>query len=423
MLPRLPQVLGHFLNFKMEQWLDRDSLEKIQKKRLERILSAAYRTGYYRRAMDGYGISVSDALEDLGTMPFTLKRNIQHDPDSFIREAVDRSSLLTMNTSGSTGTPLELYMDRGSLDVRIALKYMMETSFGLSPRDVFAEISHKLYKPHPLLSATRLFRRLSMSVFEDEQNNYSMLRESRADVLGWYPSTISIMASLNQESKDPLKLKSVFCGSELLTNECRKSIEESFSCKVFNQYGATECATIAWECPEEHSLHVSSSSCLVEIVDSEGRPKPSGTGEIVVTNLYNDAMPLIRYRIGDRGSWGKECPCGRSLPVLKTLEGRTNDIIVLPSGRTRSPITMDIMYDVPGVRAYQIVQEREDLFVFRYMQSTQGFRKESEEIVLKKMRKACLGEEVAVEFEETERIRRSSTGKLNTIISKVKARV
>jgi phenylacetate-CoA ligase len=401
-------VLKNFLALRNEQWLEPEKLKSIQERKLEEILSSAARTKYYQ------GIQA----HDFGSMAFTEKTNLQGAEHSFLSRAP--GGLQQTQTSGSTGRPVKLFIDQETMDYRVAMKYMVETEFGLRPTDLFAEISHRSYVPHPLLRYTQMFRRIHLSVFEDETANFSLIRDSGANVLGWYPSAVSILAGINQSIGNPVRLKSVYCGSEILSAECRKAISDSFSCSVFNQYGAEEFGTIAWECPEEHSLHINSNSLLLEIIGSNGKPKESGSGEVAITTLHNKAMPLLRYKIGDYGSLGGECPCGRGLPVLKTLEGRSNDFIVLPSGKKRTPVSIDIMYGIPGVISYQIVQERPDLFVFRHVPSNGPISESSRSEVLSRIRKATLGEKITVEFEEVGKIPKTANGKISTVISKVK---
>jgi phenylacetate-CoA ligase len=416
MRPRLLNFLHNFYALKKEQWLDCESLGTLQKERLGRIISEARATPRYSKMARH-----EDPYEALSSVPVTAKQDVQKDASSFMRPGTDLKSLQSIKTSGSTGTPLELFIDREALDWRAAMKYFVETEFGLKPFDLFAEVSVGRHDPHPLLSLSGLFRRIPLSVFDPEEENFSRILRSRPSALGWYPSSITIFARLNEDAGRLLKLKRVFCGSEMLSPAARKSIGDSFSCGVFNHYGAVEFSTIAWECPEEHSLHVNSNSCLVEILDERGNPKRSGAGNIVITCLHNRAMPILRYSIGDRGSWGKECPCGRGLPVLGSLEGRTNDMIILPSGKLRNPVALDIFYGIPGIMRYQIVQEKEDLFTFRFVPSgrlPESSRKE----ILRRMDAGCLGEKVSVEFEEAASIERGRGGKLSTVVSLVRRR-
>ncbi len=408
MKPRVLPVLKKFLALRKEQWFDPEKLKSIQEEKLKAVVSCASKTKHYK------GIS----FDDFQSLEFTKKPNLQGDERSFL--SCPAGTLQQTQTSGSTGRPVKLFIDQNTMDYRVAMKYVVETEFGLRPTDLFAEISHRSYVPHPLLKYSLMFRRIHLSVFDDESRNFSLIRESGANVLGWYPSAVSLLARLNNSTEKPIKLKSVYCGSEMLSDECRGYISDSFSCNVFNQYGAEEFGTIAWECPEEHNLHINSNAVYLEIVDSNGNPKKSGSGEVVLTSLHNCAMPLLRYKIGDLGSFGGECSCGRGLPVLKTLDGRSNDFIVLPSGKKRTPVSFDIMYGIPGVIAYQVVQEEPELFVFRYVSQNGELAEESRKEIILRMERATLGEEFKIEFEEADKIPKTQNGKMSTVVSKVR---
>ncbi|MCI0503238.1 AMP-binding protein [Candidatus Micrarchaeota archaeon] len=419
MRPRIIPFLIQFAQLKRQQWLDADKIAAIQRERIKELWSVLAAIPHYRDLPKSSAFSRFNDVSDLSEFPILHKEEIQRNPASFINPKLDASGLMKMPTSGSTGTPLEFFLDNDALDHRIALKYLAETEFGLKPQDVFAELSHKKHMPHPILAATGLFRRVPLSVFDPESENLRKLLRIKPDVIGWYPSCLAVLAGLNNSEGNPLHVRQAFCGSETLSTGARRHIESSFSCRVMSQYGATEFSTIAWECPEENSMHVNSTSCIIEIVDGKGKPVQSGTGDILITSLHNRAMPLLRYSIGDRGSWGKSCPCGRGLPVLKTIEGRANDVITLPSGKRRNSVAFDIFYDIPGILAYQLVQQAEDLFVFRYC-GNGDLGSEPAKEVKRRVGRGCLGEPVRVEFERVSSLRHPTSGKISTVVSNVR---
>lgn len=420
MFPRFLPMLKYLVALRMEQWQNPDALKRLQRERLEKIISCSSRTSHYGKIMEELSLSPKQVAEDLTAMPITEKEDIQKNPSAFINNSFKK--LIPAPTSGSTGTPMDFFFDQSAFAYRATSIAMSQMEFGRTPFDLFAEIKADKYNPVPLLSSLRLFRKVQLSVFDDENKNFSILRHARPDILGWYPSTMKAIARLNDDAGRPLRLKSVFCGAEMLTKECRDHIQESFSCPVFDQYGAAEFGVIAWECPEEHSLHVNSTSCLVEIVDAKGRPKKSGTGRIMVSGLYNQAMPLLRYSIGDTGSWGKECSCGRGLPVLKSLGGRIDDSIVLPSGRIISPCSVNRVDDMTCIHHYQIIQEKEDLLTFRFVPAGKRLSDPEKKEVVRRIKRGCLGEEVEIEFEMVDEIKKGRTGKMKAVISKVTRR-
>ncbi len=408
------EVLKHFLNLRKEQRLDRDGMEELQERRLGEMLAAASDTDFYGSSVQG--LSPEEFLADPTALRMTMKEDVR-DAGRFIRHGVRRESLGMMETSGSTGNSAQFYFDRDALNQRAALLALLQMEFGRSPFDLYAEISYSTPKPFPL-SALGIFRKVHISVFQEESKTFAMLKRLRPDIIGWYPSVLGIMARLNGLEDRPLRLKSAYSGGEPLTGEGRRLIEDSFSCAVFEQYAATEFGCIAWECPEEHRLHVNSNTCLVEIVDDKG--KPSRSGNIIITGLINKAMPLLRYSIGDMGTWGKECSCGRATPVLDSVSGRSDDLFILPSGKMRSPRAMDPCQGLTSISSFQMIQEEPGHLLFRYVPSSEGLTESIRETVASRMRSACLGEDVQIEFEEVDRIQRGRTGKIDTFISKVK---
>ena len=408
-----------FLKYRHEQWLDRESIERLQKERLERAVSTASAAPYYGNLLRGLGLSTGDVTSNPSLLPITKKEIVKNNRDTFLAPGAVKNRLVHQETSGSSGTPTDLFFDGSDMNHRAAIFLLIQTEFGRTPFDIYAEISHASPPPFPL-SALGLFRKLHISVFEDEKKMFSILKKTRPDIIGWIPSVLTILAKMNLSDGRPLSPKSVFCGAEMLTPHRRKFIEDAFSSKVFQLYASTEFAAIAWECPEEHNLHVNSSTCFVEIVDDNGRPKKSGKGQIVVSSLQNRAMPLLRYALGDLGSWGGDCSCGRGSPVLKSLEGRIDDFIVLPDGRLRSSFSFDFVEELRSVNAYQLIQEKEDHFVFRYVPSGGEIDASDVENVTSMIRRGCLGQAVGVEFERVSSIPRSRSGKLSSVISKIK---
>jgi phenylacetate-CoA ligase len=417
MEPRPLQVLRHLQALRSEQWADFDKLHNVQMGRLRTMLGRARKTPHYSKTLAG--LDDEEILDDISIIPVTEKDAIRTSETDFIPSDLKKEELRITRTSGSSGRPVEVYTDQDALDFRIALKYFVELEFGLSAFDLFAEVSISSYRPHSLISSLGIFPKMVLPIADGEETNFKRICDSKATYMGWYPSVMSLFAQLNTNRK----FKSIFCGGEMLTRECRGLISDSFSCPVFNQYASMEFSSIAWECPEEHSLHVNSSSCLVEILDSNNKPKKSGDGELAITVLHNKAMPLLRYRLGDRASLGKECSCGRALPVLENLGGRNDDFITLPSGRKISSFSLNVLYletNISGIWHYQIIQEAVDRFLIRIVPTEKGFSDAAKAEMAERIKRACMGEDIKIEFEITDKIQRDSSGKLRKIISKVK---
>jgi phenylacetate-CoA ligase len=410
------RIIKRILELKQEQWLDRDALERIQMERLRGVLSATARTRHYGALMDNRADGTS-----LESFSITEKDAVKRDPDSFLTNPSEKPSLRSGRTSGSTGQSVMLYFSEDCHLLRLATFIWTQIEAGRTPFDVLCAFTSGCpYRKVSISSKAGLYRAIHLHMTTDDNENLAALQRYKPDIVSAYPTMMEILAKLSHNKS--LRFKTFLSGGEVLTPQSRRNIEDAFSCEAFNMYGCREFGQIAWECPEEHNLHVHS-SCMLEIVDSNGKPKRSGDGEVVITGLQNLAMPLIRYRLGDIACWGKECSCGRGLPVLKSFKGRSDDLIVLPSGTVRHAFSYNLAHRtgiVDFTLKNQLVQEREDLFVFRYVPYGAGVTESIREDIRELVREASLGEKVDVEFEEVDDIPKGRTGKLQRIVSKVK---
>lgn len=409
-------VLRKLLSIRREEFLDADSLEKLQSKKLSFMAKRAAQTNQYEGLFQENGIKPSEAFDNLDSLPMTSKGSVRSNPDSFVPKGIRIDGLKTVHTSGSTGTPTRIYVDEEVIHSRHAIKYASEMSMGRSPLELFAHIFFHDFEANSFIARSGLFPKLFLSVSEPEEANFRKLLERRPKTLRGYPSVLSSLAKLNCGK---LKFKSVISGGELLTENVRREIEDAFSAPVLNHYGCMESSTIARECPEERKLHACSFSNIVELVDEKG--KAASSGRLVLTPLFNPVMPLLRYELGDYARWGKPCSCGRSTPVLESLEGRVDDKIVLPSGRTRPGMSIHPMVSSSSIYSYQIIQEAPERIVFRYVpHKGDGLPEKLRASVTRRILKGCLNEKVSVEFEEVNDIPRERTGKLRTIVCKVR---
>jgi len=206
----------------------------------------------------------------------------------------------------------------------------------------------------------------------------------------------------------------------------RRSIEQVFNCPVTNRYGCEEVSLIACECERHQGLHINADSVYVEVLraDDTGaltRPaRPGESGSVVVTDLTNRAMPIIRYQVGDVAAFSDRiCPCGRGLPLLERIEGRDADYVVTLDGKLISGISLteNFALQVPGVIQFQIVQETLHRFVFRLVRGQEfgpGSLKRLGELVNR-----IFGPEVEYHCEYLESIPSEPSGKYRFCISRV----
>jgi phenylacetate-CoA ligase len=183
------------------------------------------------------------------------------------------------------------------------------------------------------------------------------------------------------------------------------------------EYGCRDAGLIANECPAG-GLHVPSEGITVEILPDEGE-RAAGRGEIVVTNAYSFAMPIIRYRTGDIGSVATDvCGCGRHLPRLGAVEGRRTDFLVTPEGRVMHALAaIYVLRELPGVREFQVVQERANLVRVSLVPEA-GFTRDTSQRAAAGLGR-LLGHAVSVEVESVAEIPVAPSGKHRYVISKV----
>ena len=201
----------------------------------------------------------------------------------------------------------------------------------------------------------------------------------------------------------------------------RRVIEDVFHCKVTNRYGCEEVSLVACECEQHNGLHVNADGIYLEVLRRDGTPCAAGeTGMIVLTDLANRAMPMLRYQVGDMGALGDRlCPCGRGLPLLEKIEGRSADYVITPRGEYVSGISLTDHFNtlIPGVVQLQIVQEELDRFRFRIVQRA-GLRPGKPGDDWPSGRRA-VRRNVRYECEFVDRIPQEPSGKYRFCISKV----
>jgi phenylacetate-CoA ligase len=162
----------------------------------------------------------------------------------------------------------------------------------------------------------------------------SLRRRPPALVRG-VPEALYILARRVLEQGDPLRAVASWSGGNTLYPTYREAIESAFACRLHTRYSCEEVGSIAFECPEAGALHVAAESAIVEVVREDGTPAdPGELGRVLVTGLRNRAMPIVRYELGDRvvAPDDTPCPCGRSLPLLGELVGRSNALLVTSEG-------------------------------------------------------------------------------------------
>ncbi len=250
------------------------------------------------------------------------------------------------------------------------------------------------------------------------------IRCRRPAMLFGYPSSLSLIAAHARNhgvAMDNLGIRVAFVTSERLYDEQRKTISEIFGCPVANGYGARDAGFLAHECPNG-GMHLQAEDIIVEIVNSQGQALPPGhAGEIVVTHTATQHFPFLRYRTGDIAILSdKPCTCGRTLPLLKEIQGRSTDFVVAADGTIMHGLALIYtVRDVPGVERFKIIQH--DLGHTEVLLVTSSLFDAMGEARIVCDYKARLGEEVKVTLTRVNEIPPEKSGKFRYVVSHVSA--
>jgi phenylacetate-CoA ligase len=366
------------------------------------------------------------SLDTLSALPLLTKRDIQDYAPQMLATNMPECSRVRNQTGGSTGSPLQFYVDKERLDSRMASTDRHNAWAGLKPGDWHAylwgarldQVIHGGLRDR--VRNLLLYRRveLNTSHITDErwQSLITQLRRKRPQFMVAYARSAALLANYVREHQiSDVRFQSVIATAEVLFPEDRKLLEQVFGCEVFNRYGCRELSVIASEC-EHHRMHVNADALLVEIIHDDRHSE--GPGKVVITDLLNYSMPLIRYEIGDVAQWAAEqgCPCGRGLPIFEEVQGRTNDFLELSDGRMLSgPALTLVIADMPDVRQVQFVQYGLTDIALRVVPG-RGYGEHTRAELRKRM-SMYLGRLVNLKVEETAVIASEPSGKYRFVIS------
>jgi phenylacetate-CoA ligase len=322
-----------------------------------------YRDHWERRRRRGDRASP----ELLANWPILDKETVRADPRAFVADDRDPRRMFHERTSGTTGKPLDLWRSRDAVELLYALCDARTLAwFGIARPARYARLGGQLVTPvrqrrPPFWVWNAAMRQLYMSTFHlapDLVGHYlDALHEYRIDYLAGYPSSLVILAQQALRlGRNDLRMRAVFTNAEPLCADQRETVAAAFHCPVVETYGMAEAVAFASECPAGR-LHQWPEAGVIEVLDGDRPVAPGETGDFVCTGLLNTDMPLVRYRVGDRGRLAPDepCACGRALPAIGAVEGRETDLLLTRDGREIFWLN-PVFYGLP-IRQAQIVQE------------------------------------------------------------------
>lgn len=424
-----------YLNeFEQTQYWKPEELEKLQWKLLKRMISYAYqKSPFYKQRFDRLGIKSEEirSVQDYLQIPFLTKQDIQDNLKELLVQDYRGYKMLRNTTGGSTGSPLVFYQDQERLDSRLAstLRHNRWAGWEVGDkagilwgaRQDFTSFGGLKARLRNLLLDRQLVLDTS-SVSDSSLAEFSKkLIKFKPQVILAYANSMYLFAQFVQANQiKGIRTKSIVTSAEVLHPQERELIESTFGCPVFDRYGCRETSVIASECERHTGLHINAETLYVEIIKNGKPAQPGQSGEVVITDLLNLAMPFLRYKIEDSAFWAEGiCPCGRGLPRLGKVEGRVTDFILTPEGKLVSgtSLTIHLITDIPGLKQVQIIQDQNDHLLFKLVKDGE-FSPESEQKLNLRIDQ-MLGTRFKRDFQFVSQIPREPSGKYRFSISKV----
>jgi phenylacetate-CoA ligase len=416
------------------QWQTPEQIAALQLQRLRALLADVatgvpyYRDLFARLKFDPQAVR---HVSDLQALPFLDKATIRAHTEALKHQQAQ--GLARFNTGGSSGEPLIFFIGNERVSHDVAAKWRATRWWGVDIGDpemvvwgspIELGTQDRVRRIRDTLMRTELLPAFEMSDAKLDQF-VAAIRRRRPKMLFGYPSALSHIARHAEKRgvvMTDLGIRVAFVTSERLYDDQRATISRVFGCPVANGYGGRDAGFIAHECPHG-GIHLTAEDIVVELVDSAGQPVPKGqAGEIVVTHLATRDFPFIRYKTGDVAVMDdRRCACGRGLPMLKEIQGRTTDFVVAADGTVMHGLALIyILRDLPGMQAFKVTQHtlarcQVDLVVDPSFDKAQqlpgivaGFHKR-------------LGAQVQVDVSFVERIAPEKSGKFRYIVSHVQA--
>ena len=414
------------------QWWTAEKLGEFQLERLRAFLTkVGTHVPYYRDCFKNLSFDPQKitSLANLQKLPLLTKSIIRTEGDRMKSDIAQ--GLARFNTGGSSGEPLIFFIgtERVSHDVAAKWRATRWWNVDIGDTEIVVWGSPIELGTQDRVRAIRdkLMRTELMPAFQMNDTNLDQfvarIRERRPKMLFGYPSAINHIATHAQRRGIPLNdlgVKVVFCTSERLYDHQREAISNAFACRVANGYGGRDAGFIAHECPAG-SMHITAEDIIVEIVDEQGNVQPAGiSGEIVVTHMATSDFPFIRYRTGDIGMLGNPpCSCGRGLPLLKEIQGRSTDFVIASDGTVMHGLALIyILRDLPAVRTFKIIQESLNLTRVQVVANPSfGI---TDETTIREGLQARLGNDVEIDIQLLAEIPPEKSGKHRYVVSQVK---
>lgn len=395
-------VYDNSVKLKEMKRLSRAQCESYEVKRQRQLNNLKQMTAYAVENCEYYKgkkLPQVHSFEDFTQWPLLTKRDIQLNMDRLISNKYKKSDLVSAKTGGSTGTSLEVFFDIPCQEKRNAMALHCDRWSGWDLGDYVGA----LWGNPPEIKTTKEWIRnkcLDRMIYLDtvEMTDKSMedflnkIRDMKIHFLFGHAHSIFILAQYLLKNKlDGLDIRGIISTSMMLLSSERKTIEAAFGCLVTDRYGCEEVGLIAAQTEQHEGMLINMDHLLVEVLRQDGTPACAGEeGDIVVTDLINFGMPLIRYQVGDVGILStKACSAGRANPMLEKIVGRTADFLVRADGALVAGVSLveRTLTAIPGISQMQIIQTELNRISVKVVPG-QDYNQDSERRLIEEIKKA-----------------------------------
>ncbi|WP_458071080.1 phenylacetate--CoA ligase family protein [Rhodanobacter sp. BL-MT-08] len=429
---RRRHTLAYLADYRRDQWLTTEQILALQWMRLKALLEHCYRdVPYYREQWRELGIAPSDirSLDDYARLPVLTKADIRQHAAA-LKAGSLRDGMLYKATGGSTGEPMRFGYTRESNDRRTAVMWRGYEWAGsrMGRRTLFLwggavgqpgrvrQFKDRLYNA--------AFARHVLNSFQMTEANMADYADAidayRPEVIVAYVGPLVRLAQwLIATGRKIFRPQSIIGAAEALHEFQRQILEQAFGCPAYNTYGCREFMLIASECERREGMHVNADHLVVELRKPAGAHVAQNAGDVVITDLFNYGMPFVRYVNGDMATASSAaCGCGRGLPLLERIDGRTLDAIRTPDGHVLpGEFFPHMLKDVPGLIRFQVVQRQLDRLDLAIVRGA-GFNDASMAYIRSEVAKV-LGTSIELSCRFVDDIALTPSGKLRVTVSEL----
>jgi phenylacetate-CoA ligase len=365
--------------------IDLEELKRFQDKAFRKIVNYAYKVPLYNEIYKASGIHPNDikGINDIEKLPFITKNDLRENfPDKIIPKDFDKNYGQCVSTSGSTGKPVFIYLDRyasilsllafarelkayGGNWKKSKTVLVIDTGPGSIEHSIFANSAVPFLEKFMKLDNIKYIH-----IGEKPEKIIQEINEFNPEYIGTDPNMFRQLAYLKKIGQgENIQPVTIFSGGSMLDDYTRHYVENAFNTKLFDTYGTSEGGPLAFQCVNGN-YHVNSDFVYLEFLDDKKRGVSYNTpGHVIITKLYGGGTPIIRYTGIDDIVTPIEpsCNCGATTQMIKQIEGRYTDLIILPNGKTLSPLTLTgipskIMEDFNSykIKQFQIIQHKID---------------------------------------------------------------